>query len=164
MATHSRIITYAAERHDQLIAGDLASAITNDSALVSLCCFFPLTQAMIEHGADGGGNSMGLEEVSNGENGSIFLISLSFSPGGDNEEKAFAAARRLVDDIDAHATSLGLNWGWRFLNYAYGYQDPIASYGSLAQDKIRAAADRYDPDKVFQRLRRTGHKIPAMWQ
>lgn len=161
MATHSRIITYAAERHDQLIADDLASAITNDSALVSLCCFFPLTQAMIEHGAERGGNAMGLEEVSNGENGSIFLISLSFSPGGDNEEKALAAARRLVDDIDAHATSLGLNWGWRFLNYAYGYQDPIASYGSSSQNKIRGAADRYDPDKVFQRLRRTGHKIPA---
>lgn len=115
---------------------------------------------MIEHGNENGGNAMGLEEVSHGEEGSIFLESLSIS-GPENAEKAFAAVKQFVDDVDAYATSLGLNWGWRFLNYAYGYQDPIASYGQSAQDKIRAASDRYDPEKVFQKLRKTGHKIPA---
>lgn len=127
--------------------------------MISLCCFFPLTQAMIEHGNENGGNAMGLEEVSHGEEGSIFLESLSIS-GPENAEKAFAAVKQFVDDVDAYATSLGLNWGWRFLNYAYGYQDPIASYGQSAQDKIRAASDRYDSEKVFQKLRKTGHKIP----
>lgn len=141
----------------------MSSIITNDSALISLCYFFPLTQAMIEHGDEHGGNAMGLDEVSSdGENASIFLISLAIS-GQDNAAKAFAAAKQFVDDIDAYATALGLglNWGWRFLNYAYGYQDPIASYGQAAREKIRAASDAYDPGKVFQKLRRTGHKIPS---
>lgn len=143
--------------------GDLSSIVTNDSALVSLCCFFPLAQAMMAHGDEYGGNAMDLDEVtSGGDNASIFLISLAVR-GPDNAAKAFAAAKQLDDNVDAYATALGpgLNWGWRFLNYAYGYQDPIASYGQAARDRIRAASDTYDPDKVFQKLRRTGHKIPA---
>lgn len=114
---------------------------------------------MISHGEANGGNALGLEEVSQGDDGAIFLASLSIS-GAEDAARALAAARQLVADVDAYADSLGLNWGWRFLNYAYGFQDPIASYGRSAQDKIRAASDRFDPMKVFQRLRRTGHKIP----
>lgn len=118
---------------------------------------------MIAHGEANGGNAMGLEEVSRGDEGAIFLASLSIRGGsGDlDAQRALARARQLVDEVDAYAASLGLDWGWRFLNYAYGpWQDPIASYGRSAQDKIRAASDRFDPDKVFQKLRRSGHKIP----
>lgn len=153
-----RIIEFAGEKHQELIAGQLASIISNDSALVSLCSFFPLTQSMITHGDLNGGNSIGLEEISQGKNGSIFLASLALN-GADNRAKAVPIVEQFVAEIDAYADSLGLNWGWRFLNYAYGYQDAIASYGASGRDKIVAAANKYDPGQVFQKLRRTGHKI-----
>lgn len=156
---YRRVIKFASERHTELIAGELASLISNDSALVSLCSFFPLTQAMITHGNERGGNAIGLDEISGGKNGSIFLVSLALN-GTENAALAVPIVERLVAEIDAYADSLGLNWGWRFLNYAYGYQNPIATYGAAGQEKIRAAGTKYDPEQVFQTLRKTGHKIP----
>lgn len=116
---------------------------------------FPLTQAMIEHGEANGGNSMNLETKSQGENGVLFLASLAID-GASNEAIARPIMQQWQDEVDAYATSLGVNWDWRFLNYAYAGQDPVATY---ATDKIRAAAGKYDPDGVFQKLRRTGHRI-----
>lgn len=114
---------------------------------------------MIEHGNLNGGNSIGLEEISQGKNGSIFLASLALN-GEENNAKAVPIVKQFVAEVDAYADSLGLNWGWRFLNYAYGYQDPIATYGESGQEKISAAAAKYDPEQVFQKLRKTGHKVP----
>ncbi|KAK9423113.1 putative FAD binding domain-containing protein [Seiridium unicorne] len=154
----ARIIKYAADKHEELIAGTLAGLVSNDSALVTLCSAFPLTQAMIEHGNANGGNVMNLEEKSGGENGVLFLASLAIN-GSDNAAIALPIMRQWVDEVDAYATSLDINWDWQFLNYAHGaFQEPIATY---ATEKIRAASLKYDPDQVFQKLRKTGHKIPA---
>lgn len=154
----SRIIKFAADKHEELIVGTLAGLVSNDSALVTLCSAFPLTQAMIGHGAANGGNAMNLEDKSGGENGVLFLASLAID-GADNAAVALPIMRRWVDEVDAYATSLGVNWDWQFLNYAHGaFQEPIATY---ATEKIRAASLKYDPDQVFQKLRQTGHKIPT---
>lgn len=158
MLTHylyRRIIKFAADKHEELIAGKLAGLVSQDSQLVTLCSMFPLTQAMIEHGEANGGNAMNLEAKSKGENGVLFLASLAID-GAENEAIALPIMKQWQDEIDAYATSLGVNWDWRFLNYAYAGQDPIATY---ATDKIRAASGKYDPDGVFQKLRRTGHRI-----
>ncbi|KAK8121576.1 hypothetical protein PG984_010246 [Apiospora sp. TS-2023a] len=150
-----RIIKFAADKHEELIAGKLAGLVSQDSQLVTLCSMFPLTQAMIAHGERNGGNAMNLEAKSKGENGVLFLASLAID-GSENEAIALPIMRQWQDEVDAYATSLGVNWDWRFLNYAYSGQGPIATY---ATDKIRKAAGKYDPDGVFQRLRRTGHRI-----
>ncbi|KAF3769086.1 hypothetical protein M406DRAFT_327490 [Cryphonectria parasitica EP155] len=105
-----RIIKFAGEKHQELVAGKLAFIVSDDSELVSLCSFFPLVQAMIEHGVQNGGNSMGLEEVSQGKNGSIFLASLAIS-GEDSRAKAYPLVKQQVDEVDEYAASLGLNWG-----------------------------------------------------
>lgn len=156
-----RVIKYAAEQHELIIAGELAAVVSNDSKLATLCSFFPLTQAMIQHGIANGGNSMGLEEMSQGQNGALFLASLAIN-GAENEALAFPLVKKWVDAVDDYATSLDINWGWRFLNYAHLFQDPIASYGNATAEKIRAASDKYDPAKVFQNLRSSGHKIPSV--
>ncbi|KAK8097641.1 uncharacterized protein PG998_013127, partial [Apiospora kogelbergensis] len=152
-----RVIKFAADKHEELIAGKLAGLVAHDSELVTLCSMFPLTQAMIEHGRANGGNSMNLEAKSKGENGVLFLASLSIK-GAENEAIALPIMKRWQDEVDAYATLLGINWNWRFLNYAYTGQDPITTY---ATDKIMVASRNYDPDMVFQRLRRTGHRILA---
>ncbi|KAK8064329.1 hypothetical protein PG994_006967 [Apiospora phragmitis] len=150
-----RVIKFAADKHEELIAGKLAGLVSEDSQLVTLCSMFPLTQAMIAHGNANGGNSMNLEAKSQGENGLLFLASLAIG-GAENEAIALPIMRQWQDEVDAYATSLGVNWDWRFLNYAYAGQDPIATY---ATDKIIAASKKYDPGMVFQRLRSTGHRI-----
>ncbi|KAK6860834.1 hypothetical protein PG995_004470 [Apiospora arundinis] len=150
-----RVIKFAADKHEELIAGKLAGLVSQDSQLVTLCSMFPLSQAMIEHGKANGGNSMNLEAKSKGENGVLFLASLAIN-GAENEAIARPMMQQWQDEVDAYATSLGNNWEWRFLNYAYAGQDPIATY---ATEKIMAASKKYDPDMVFQRLRRTGHRI-----
>ncbi|KAK7961567.1 uncharacterized protein PG986_002392 [Apiospora aurea] len=152
-----RIIKFAADKHEELIAGKRAGLVSQDSQLVTLCSMFPLTQAMIEHGDANGGNAMNLEAKSRGENGVLFLASLAID-GAKNEAVALPIMQQWQDEVDAYATSLGVNWDWRFLNYAYAGQDPIATY---ATDKIRAASEKYDPDMVFQKLRKTGHRIVA---
>ncbi|KUI56688.1 Bifunctional solanapyrone synthase [Cytospora mali] len=156
------IIKFAVGKLEELIAGKLASMVSGDSELVSLCSFFPLTQTMIKHGNEHSSNSIGLEEISQGENGAIFLASLAVK-SAENSAKAVPIVKQLVREVNEYATSARAEWGWRFLYYAYGYQDPIATYGESAQIKIRAASDKYDPDKVFQNLRRTGHKIHSWY-
>ncbi|KAI2603715.1 FAD binding domain-containing protein [Hypoxylon sp. NC1633] len=154
-----RIIAYAAERHGALIANILASQVTNNSGLMSLFAAFPITQAMIAHGTANGGNAMNLEEKSGGGNGVVFGASLAID-GEENAALAYPIMRQWVGEVDAYAASLGVNWDWQFLNYAHGaFQEPITNY---ATDMIRAASLKYDPDQVFQRLRRTGFKIPAV--
>ncbi|KAK7986876.1 hypothetical protein PG988_001864 [Apiospora saccharicola] len=152
-----RIIKFAADKHEELIAGKLAGLVSQDNQLVTLCSMFPLTQAMIAHGKANGGNAMNLEAKSKGENGVLFLASLAID-GAENEAVALLIMKQWQDEVDAYATSLGVNWEWRFLNYAYAGQDPVATY---ATDKIKGAAGKYDPDGVFQKLRRTGHRIVA---
>ncbi|KAK8075887.1 bifunctional solanapyrone synthase [Apiospora hydei] len=147
-----RIIKFAADKHEELIAGKLAGLPARHPLLD-----VPLTQAMIEHGDANGGNAMNLEAKSQGENGVLFLASLAVD-GAENEAVALPIMQQWQDEVDAYATSLGVNWDWRFLNYAYAGQDPITTY---ATDKIRAAAEKYDPNMVFQKLRKTGHRIFA---
>jgi len=45
------------------------------------------------------------------------------------------------------------------LNYADNTQDPLASYGSASVKKMKAAAKKYDPSGVFQKLVPGGFKI-----
>lgn len=50
---------------------------------------------------------------------------------------------------------------YRYLNYAWDDQDPIASYGRESVQKLQLAKKRYDPDGVFTHLVRGGFKIPG---
>jgi hypothetical protein len=48
---------------------------------------------------------------------------------------------------------------WVYMNYADKSQDPLASYGLDNVKKLREAAQKYDPDRVFQTLCPGGFKI-----
>lgn len=64
--------------------------------------------------------------------------------------------------VDEYATSLGANWGWRYLNYAdRRTQDAIPTMGEEAIAKLKAVSAKYDPRGVFQQLRKSGFKIPT---
>lgn len=78
----------------------------------------------------------------------------------DNDARFIEANRQLIDDVVAHSRSVGKANEWLYLNYAWGTQDVLASYGPENVAKMRAASAKYDPDGVFQRLVPGGFKLP----
>ncbi|KAK8879167.1 FAD binding domain-containing protein [Apiospora arundinis] len=163
----ARLIKFAVDKHASLVA-ELLKIMPADSGFNTLCMFQPISPNMVQHGLERGGNIMGLEDrvfpagdsTTTGKTGIMFLATFAVK-GAENEKKAAPLVKDWIDSIDAFADSLGINWHWRYLNYAHQSQDPIASFGEKAIAKMRAASATYDPDQVFQKLRRTGHKIPV---
>jgi len=78
-----------------------------------------------------------------------------------NQDKIDPLTRAFKVDVDAYAEEMGIGYPWVYLNYARGGQDPLAYYGSENIDVIRKAAKKYDPDGIFQYLRRSGFNIPV---
>jgi hypothetical protein len=70
-------------------------------------------------------------------------------------------AEEFLSVVESYATSIDINLNWYYLNYAYKTENPISYYGADAIGKLQAASAKYDPDAVFQNLRRTGFKIPT---
>ncbi|KAK8044186.1 hypothetical protein PG993_004210 [Apiospora rasikravindrae] len=163
----ARLIKFAVDKHASMVA-ELEKVMSADSGFNTLCMFQPISPNMVRHGVERGGNIMGLEErvfgnaegTGEGKTGVMFLATFAVN-GAENEEKARPLVQDWQDSIDAYADSLGLNWDWRFLNYANHNQNPLASFGERSLAKMQAVSAKYDPDQVFQKLRQTGHKIPA---
>lgn len=73
-----------------------------------------------------------------------------------------AEIRSLADNVMGNLTIYlegeGALKGWQYLNYAFEDQDPLGGYGEVALGKIRVAARKYDPGRVFQSL------VPGGWK
>ncbi|KAI4593428.1 hypothetical protein KJ359_009318 [Pestalotiopsis sp. 9143b] len=121
----------------------------------------PITVPMVAAGK--GLNSLGLENdvaASGGRPGIMSSITMSMT-SSEWEAEMYALALEAEKDMEEYAASMdnGL-WEWRYLNYADFTYDPIASYGEESVDRIRQVSHQYDPDGVFQNLRKSGFKIP----
>lgn len=130
----------------------------NNSGLFSSCQAQPMTESMISRGK--GNNVLGLEEriALTKSPGFMFLIYVGFDRAEDE-----VTVERYVEsfwhEIEDFADSVDGNWGWRYLNYAFRTQEPIASYGIENVERIKDASQKYDPEGVFQNLRSSGFKI-----
>ncbi|EQB44463.1 FAD binding domain-containing protein [Colletotrichum gloeosporioides Cg-14] len=155
----ARIINYAADKHYTLVA-DLEAAVGVESGFNTLCMFQPITKSIVEKGVQNGGNIMGLDHYIQRGNGIMFLLTFAINDA-DKEAIAFPLIKAYIDDVEAHAVSLGVAWEWKYLNYAHKVQDVISTFGEAAVSKLKAASARYDPSGVFQKLRRSGFKIPV---
>ncbi|KAI1858874.1 uncharacterized protein JN550_012333 [Neoarthrinium moseri] len=157
-ANDPRILRFIASKHEEMML-TLDSILGPDSGLSSSQQCQPMTQSMISRGQ--GNNVLGLEEriASSGRPGFMCLIYVGVERA-EHETLAFPYVKSFWKDVDEYADSLDGNWGWRYLNYAYRTQEPISGYGAENVDKIKKAAQKYDPKGVFQRLRSSGFKIP----
>jgi hypothetical protein len=88
----------------------------------------------------------------------VYLPYLSWQ-GAEQDELFNTAAAELIRRIREYAESIGSDIPFQYLNYADVMQDPLASYGSANVEKMRAAAEKYDPDGVFQCLVSGGFKV-----
>jgi hypothetical protein len=79
--------------------------------------------------------------------------------GAEQDALFQTAGTDLVDRIRDYAKSIGADNPYLYLDYADETQDPLASYGTENVEKMRAAANKYDPWGVFQNLVPGGFKI-----
>lgn len=159
------VMKHAVSAHDFAVS-QLNATMSADSGFNTLCMFQPMNHLIAEHGADKGGNVVGLEaallsdEAEDEADAIMFLATLAVN-GADNEANALPIMQNWTDSVAAYAEESGTSYDWHYLNYAYSNQDPLGSAGEEAIAKMQAASAKYDPDGVFQRLRSSGFKIPA---
>lgn len=122
--------------------------------------FQPFTQSMVKHSQENGGNILGLEDVVADRPTTNWLVVLTCGTP-EMQDRFLPLALGFREEIDAYAKEIGVYQGWRYLNYAWGDQDPITWYGEENVAFLKAVAESVDPDGVFQKLRATGFKIPV---
>ncbi|KAJ4351001.1 hypothetical protein N0V95_004235 [Ascochyta clinopodiicola] len=122
----------------------------------------PLPPAYWRHSAARGGNILGLERF-NGQTLCLYQPYLSWQ-GAHQDDLFQQAGAELVDRIRAYAVSIGADNPYLYLDYADKTQNPLASYGAESVGKMKAAAKKYDPLGVFQKLVPGGFKISEIAQ
>jgi hypothetical protein len=79
---------------------------------------------------------------------------------GTEQDTLFqTAGADLVNRIREYARIIGADNPYLYLDYADVTQDPLASYGPENVEKMKAAAEKYDPSGIFQKLVPGGFKI-----
>jgi hypothetical protein len=121
--------------------------------------FQPVTPHMVQIGKDNGGNVLGLEDRITDEPAIMWMILLTSETAEDQEVLApiYFAFR---EECEQHAKDTGVDLDWQFLNYANGNQDPLRAYGEKSIEFMKATSQKYDPEGMFQKLRKTGFHIP----
>lgn len=110
----------------------------------------------MSHSVRNGGNALGL----NPEDGSLVLAFLSISWTDRADDKSVASqAKRFTHEVESVAQSLRMLHRWKYLNYAAGWQDPIAGYGKVNKEKLGTTSRQYDPHGVFLRQVPGGFKL-----
>ncbi|RYP40849.1 hypothetical protein DL768_010570 [Monosporascus sp. mg162] len=153
-----RVLDFIDRKHKDYVGEMKAGAPDSDFSV--LVMFQPVTQSIVNHSAESGGNVLGLEDVVADGPIIMWLITLTVDTA-ENQEKILPLALEFRDAIDEYAKSIGAYKEWKYLNYAWADQDPISHYGAESIALIKAAAGKYDPRGVFQELRQSGFKIPV---
>lgn len=146
------------EKWDE-IAQEIGQGTGENVTYDILIQFQPFTQSMVKHSQTNGGNLLGLEDVVADGPTTNWLIVLSCGTL-ELQDRFLPLALDFRKEIDAYAKEIGVYKDWRYLNYAWSDQNPIAWYGEKNVASLKDVAERVDPDGVFQKLRATGFKIP----
>jgi len=148
----------ASELHTQLV--EELKAFDPSGDFLTQCVFQPLPKLFSDRSVTAGGNIMGVERQS--EAGILFLAVVMMKTT-EGEAFAYPKVKAWVQAVkDFAATIEGGNHEWTYLNYADQSQDPLATYGAENIQKLKDAAEKYDPNQVFQKLCPGGFKISAV--
>ncbi|KAK7530740.1 uncharacterized protein J3D65DRAFT_639400 [Phyllosticta citribraziliensis] len=118
--------------------------------------FQPMPASFAKHSAANGGNILGLDRFT--ENNILFLYDVGWM-SEENDELFHKLSEQYVEDLDSYAKSIGKSNLFVYLDYADPTQDPLSTYGHANIQKMRAAAAKYDPDRVFQTMVPGGFKL-----
>ncbi|CAG9950719.1 unnamed protein product [Clonostachys rosea f. rosea IK726] len=153
-----RAMRFAEKKHAETIEKMQAAAPGSEFNL--LLQFQPVTPLMAKHAEDAGGNVLGLTELTK-DGPTIMWMIMCTVDTPENQEKIHPLTLEFRESIIAYGKEIGAHKDYIYLNYALGDQDVIASYGAENVKFLKKTAKRYDPHGVFQKLRRSGFKLPA---
>ncbi|KAJ2990948.1 hypothetical protein NUW58_g2708 [Xylaria curta] len=101
------------------------------------------------------GNSLGLTP-DGGAIVSTALLAYWVNPSDD--EKILGSLKTVLEKLDENATACGTAVPFKYLNYSFGFQDPIGSYGAENKARLQEAGKEYDPKGIFQK------GVPGGWE
>lgn len=149
-----RVYERVIQLHEDLCA--FMAAQSPDGDFVTQAMFQSIPTIIAQHGAERGGNVLGLDRET--DNVVMLLFTLAVN-GSEQEAVAKEQMRKFGEATMEYARSLDAAVEWEYINYAYDWQDPLATYGEENIARIRAAAAKYDPEGVFQNRAPGGYKI-----
>ncbi|XDG00627.1 hypothetical protein ABKA04_000242 [Annulohypoxylon sp. FPYF3050] len=89
----------------------------------------------------------------------VSVLLLTWWKNKEDDEKIIQTFKGVLEKIDQDAASRGTAHPFKYMNYAYSFQDPISSYGPGNQEKLREVSVKYDPDGLFQKGVPGGFKL-----
>ena len=101
-------------------------------------------------------NSLGLDAAS-GPLMSVLLLNWWKKKADD--DVVIQTFKEALLKIDADAASRGTAVAYKYMNYAYSFQKPIASYGAALHEELRKVSNRYDVDGLFKRESLAGSSL-----
>ncbi|EGX91693.1 FAD-binding, type 2 [Cordyceps militaris CM01] len=125
------------------------------STLISLQ---PLTPSLVRHAAARGGNVLGLEAVVADGPKLNWLFSITVDTEA-HQAALLPVAQAFMHTVNKKQRDLGTYVPWIYLNYAWRDEQPFPHYGAENTALLAAVSAAYDPDGVFQKLRKTGFKL-----
>ncbi|KAF2865235.1 hypothetical protein BDV95DRAFT_260051 [Massariosphaeria phaeospora] len=101
-------------------------------------------------------NSLGLD-AANGPLMSILL--LNWWKNKTDDDLVIQTFKGVLQKIDEDAAARGTAVPYKYMNYAYRFQDPITSYGDELHGKLRDVSNKYDAEGLFQKGVPGGFKL-----
>lgn len=138
------------------ISQQLLEPVKTAKGLAWITMFQPIPSIITQHSEARGGNVLGLNRAQG--NQVLFLFFVQWTDAADDQALQNAAST-YMEKVTELTQRQGKSNEWIYLNYALQNQDPLGSYGKANLDKITAAAKKYDPNGVFQKLVPGGYKI-----
>lgn len=143
--------------HDLTV--DLYKTVRHVQNMEWLFAYEPLPYLFTEHSLARGGNVLGLNRTKD----DLILMQLAPRWSSPADDKVIQdTAKQWVEQVKGYTKSVGKASDFLYLNYADGFQDPIAGYGEQSVRYLRDVARKYDPHGVFQKAVKGGFKIPEM--
>jgi hypothetical protein len=130
--------------------------VTSIEGMVFSFTMQPYPLSLLKKTVQAGGNVLGLDP----EDGPLVsILILLYWQNESDDQTVLSTAREIIEAIDKDASLKGSNVPFKYLNYAFNFQDPISSYGPENQKKLRDASRKYDPDGLFQKGVPGGFKL-----
>jgi hypothetical protein len=145
--------------HVHEITVELFESVRHIEGLDWLFSYEPLPTLFTDHSRSRGGNMLGLNRTT------YDLVLMQLAPrwtSAADDDLMYEKSKEWVKQVQAYTQSVGKASDFLYLNYADGYQDPIAAYGEESVKFLQQISQKYDKTGVFQRAVKGGFKIPGM--
>lgn len=112
--------------------------------------------SLMKKSVESGGNSLGLDPA---DGPLVSVLALTWWKSKDDDKQIIDAFKGVLDTVDEDAASRGTSVPFKYMNYAYDFQNPIMSYGPENEQRLKDVSKKYDPESLFQKGVPGGFKL-----